>query len=128
MQFGRYRVNFKIQKWLLPVAVALLLLYTADQLLTGERGIVTWRVMKTQVENLRVENEGMQSDITRLEKRIAHLKPTLKEGEVRVKGEAATNSGKLDQDFVDELVRRDLGYLKPGEQIILVSSTQTQAE
>lgn len=115
-----WRWKVKLQKWILPLAVALLLLYTGDQLLTGERGIVTWRVMKTQVERLRAENAALKADISALEKRIALLKPQRKPGEPRPKGELAANSGKMDMDFVDELVRRDLGYIKPGEQVILV--------
>lgn len=114
-----WRLRLRLQKWLLPLAVALLLLYTGDQLLTGERGIVTWRVMKTQVEKLRAENAGLQNDILMLEKRIAHLKPQLKPGEERVKGQI-DSAGKLDMDFVDELLRRDLGYIRPGEQVILL--------
>lgn len=111
-----WRWKAKIQKWLLPLAVGLLLLYTGDQLLTGERGIVTWRVMKTQVERLRTENDKLKADIATLEKMTSHLKvPKNKDG--------TAGEGKIDADFADELVRRDLGYIKPGEQIILVSNT-----
>jgi cell division protein FtsB len=110
-----WRVQIRYQRWLLPLAVALLLAYTADQLLTGERGIVTWRVMKTQVEALRRENAGMEADIARLERETTQLKA------IRT---ADGTAGKLNADFVDELVRRDLGYIKPGEVVILVSATR----
>ncbi|MBI1308675.1 MAG: hypothetical protein GC129_02305 [Proteobacteria bacterium] len=119
-----WRVQVRVQKWLLPAAVALLLAYTADQLLTGERGIVTWRVMKTQLESLHEQNDKLKADIDRLKREIARLKP--KPG---ADGKAADlkdmNVGKLDKDFVDELVRHDLGYIMPGDQVILVNPSHT---
>lgn len=96
-----------VQVWFVPVMVGLLLLYTADQLLYGERGIVTWRVMKGQVVDLRKENETLKREIAELEARTLRMKP--KEGK-QVQ----------DNDFLDELVRRDLGYVRVGEQVILL--------
>ncbi|NBV54167.1 MAG: septum formation initiator family protein [Proteobacteria bacterium] len=96
-----------VQQWFLPVVVALLLLYTADQLFYGERGIVTWRVMKGQVLELRAENVALKQDIAELEARTLRMKP---------QGDKAVQ----DLDFLDELVRRDLGYVRVGEQVILM--------
>lgn len=107
----KWKRHIKPQKWILPSLVALLLAYTADQLLTGERGIVTWRVMKTQVEGLRSENEKLKRDISTLEKNVARLKPSQEQPKNSMLG--------IDFDYVDELLRRDLGYMKPGEQIII---------
>lgn len=113
----KWRRHIKPQRWILPALVALLLAYTADQLLTGERGIVTWRVMKTQVENLRGENDALKTGIATLEKNVARLKPAPAQPKTSTKG--------IDFDYVDELLRRDLGYIKPGERIILISPSST---
>ncbi len=86
--------------------MGLLLFYTGDQLLTGERGIVTWRVMKTQLVDLNEDVQGIKDDIERLESHIARLKGI---------------KGRPDPDFLDELVRRELGYLTIGDKVILRS-------
>lgn len=104
----------RLKPLILPGLVALLLLYTGDQLLTGERGIVTWRVMKSQLGDLQDEVHEIQSDIARLERHIARLKG--------VNLSAGKATGKADADFLDELVRSELGYVKPGEQVILRST------
>jgi len=95
----------RLKPLVLPAMVALLLLYTGDQLLTGERGIVTWRVMKGQLADLHGQVDGLKADIARLESHTARLKGMM--------------SGKPDPDFLDELVRRELGYVRPNEKIIL---------
>ena len=109
-------VTLVVGKWkqrlkplLLPGLVGLVLLYTADQLLTGERGIVTWRVMKAQLTNLEQEVSDLKHDIFRLESHIARLR-----GIKSPEGDLTPP----DKDFIDELVRRELGYLKPGEKVI----------
>lgn len=100
---GKWRQRFK--PLILPTLVALLLLYTGDQLLTGERGIVTWRVMKVQLASLHADNDGLNDDINRLQRHITRLRGVGKDGP--------------DPDFVDELVRRELGYVMPGDKILL---------
>jgi cell division protein FtsB len=98
----------------LPSLAALLLLYTADQLFTGERGIVTWRVMHSQIT-------GLNDDVTRLNAEIERLNGNID----RLKGlpQANGSRGAPDKDFIDELLRRDLGVLKTGEAVILVTPT-----
>ncbi len=95
----------RLKPLILPGLVALLLLYTGDQLLTGERGIVTWRVMKTQLASLNGDVQGLKDDIARLERHIARLR--------------GVNTGGPDPDFVDELVRRELGLVRPGDKVVL---------
>jgi cell division protein FtsB len=98
----------RLKPLILPGLVGLLLLYTGDQLLTGERGIVTWRVMKGQLVDLNGEVQGIKDDIARLESHIA-----------RLKGVGVGLKGKPDPDYVDEIVRRELGYMRGGEKVIL---------
>ena len=99
----------RLKPLVLPGLVALLLLYTGDQLLTGERGIVTWRVMKTQLTSLQGNVQDLKDDIARLERHIARLRGIHADGKL----------GAPDNDFVDELVRRELGYVRPGDEVIL---------
>lgn len=98
----------------LPALAGLLLIYTADQLFTGERGIVTWRVMHNQIDDLHQNVTELDADIARLESHINRLKGAPFENGKR---------GAPDKDFIDELLRRDLGVLKAGEAVILVSGT-----
>ena len=115
-------VTIVVGKWkqrlkplVLPGLVGLLLLYTADQLLTGERGIVTWRVIKAQITDLETQVYNLKYDIHRLENHIARLRGIKKpDGTI----------DKPDKDFIDELVRRELGYLQPGDKVILVKELQ----
>ena len=100
----------RIMRLLPPVAVVLLLAYTADQLLTGERGIVTWRLLDEQVEGIRQKNEAVKADLIRLEDRVNRLKPD--------------TNGRLDEDYVDEQIRTTLPMGKEGEDIIMLSPTQ----
>lgn len=96
----------RLKPLVLPGLMGLLLFYTSDQLLTGERGIVTWRVMKGQLVDLNEDVQGIKDDIERLEHHITRLKGI---------------KGRPDPDFLDELVRRELGYLTVGDKVILRS-------
>jgi cell division protein FtsB len=98
--------------WVLPGLVILLMLYTADQLFTGERGMVTWRVMRSQIADLHADIADLKADIVKLNGHIDRLKG--------VKQPNGTFSPP-DKDFVDELLRRDLGVLKDGEAVILLA-------
>jgi cell division protein FtsB len=99
------------RSWVLPGLVALLMIYTADQLLTGERGMLTWRVMRAQITEL-------QQDLTLLKVQIDQLNHEID----RLKGTRQPDGhyGPPDKDFVDEILRRDLGVLKDGEMVILL--------
>lgn len=103
----------RLVKLLLPLAVALLLAYTADQLLTGERGIVTWRLMHAQIRQLQEDKARLADDVNRLEREVARLKYYKRSPNDKV--------GKLDEDYVDERIRRNLPLIKVGERVIFVS-------
>lgn len=105
------RLKQRVKPLIVPALLAMLLAYTADQLLTGERGIVTWRIMQTQLAQLNADNAGLRADIARLEHDIARLKPT----------PDAKGRLHVDDDFLDELARRDLSLLKPGEAVVVTS-------
>lgn len=88
----------------LPLVVVVVLGYTVDQLLTGERGLVTWRVMKDQVAQLEATNTKLAADVAALDTTIKRIKPDAK--------------GRMDEDFLDELIRRTLPVVKPTEEVV----------
>jgi cell division protein FtsB len=90
---------------LLPALSALLLLYTIEQLLNGERGVVTWKHLTQQVQQLTLENNQLHADVAELESNTARLRPDAHKH--------------LDEDYVDELIRRHLPLVKPGERVML---------
>ena len=112
------KLQQRIKPLIIPSLLALLLLYTADQLLTGERGIVTWRIMQNQIAQLHADNTALQNDINRLEHDIARLKPT----------PDAKGRLHVDDDFLDELARRDLSLVQPGEAVIVTSPSALGTE
>lgn len=102
------RFKARLVKLLLPIFGILLLLYISDQLLRGERGVVTWRLMQEQVDDLRQVNARMKADMALLNDHVNRLKPNA--------------YGRLDEDYVDELIRRNLPMTKTGEQVILLGA------
>lgn len=103
----------RLLKLALPLAVALLLAYTADQLLTGERGIVTWRLMHAQIRQLQNDKSRLADEVNRLEREVSRLK--------YYKRQAGDKVGTMDEDYVDERIRRSLPVVKAGEKVIFVS-------
>ncbi len=88
----------------LPAFVVCVVAYAANQLFTGDRGLVTWRVMRAQVAQLRSANAQLAADVATLQSTIARLKPNAQ--------------GRLDEDYLDELIRRTLPLTKPAELIV----------
>lgn len=99
----------RVQPLLLPLGAVLVMIYTADQLLTGERGLVTWRVMREQVQQLNADVTQLEADNARLLARIGVLKLPAAQG----RAQAAR------QDLEDELIRRELGFVRSGERVII---------
>ena len=93
----------RIFQLILPGLVVLLLVYTGWQILNGERGIFTWRLVSKQVEQLRRDNAALQAEVDGVEQRVKLLRPPANE------------------DYMDELVRRSLPVGQAGEKVILVS-------
>lgn len=93
----------RLSQLIIPSVVMLVLLYTGFQLVNGERGIFTWRLVKKQVEKLELQNIQLKEEVNHLEADVQHLKKP------------------IDPDYMDELVRRHLPYGKAGDLVILVS-------
>ncbi|MFZ2587809.1 MAG: septum formation initiator family protein [Alphaproteobacteria bacterium] len=95
----------RLLQLVIPTLAVLVLIYTAFQLLNGEKGIYTWKMLNQQVAGLKVENAGLEADVARLKTQVYRLKPP------------------VDKDYMDELVRRNLPVGGAGEVVILVSAS-----
>lgn len=93
----------RLLQLILPLLVVLLLAYTANQLLNGEKGIFTWRMLRDQVAMLEGQNARLQTEVARLNEQVRRLKKP------------------VDADYLDELVRKNLPLGQKDEVIILVS-------
>lgn len=92
------------RRWLpiiVPAVLVLIFSYIALQFINGERGIFTWRMVRTQVADLNTENAALAAEVADLEAQAKRLRPP------------------ADKDYLDELTRRALPMGRPGEQIIL---------
>jgi cell division protein FtsB len=88
---------------IVPAVLVLIFSYIALQFINGERGIFTWRMVRTQVADLKTENAALAAEVADLEARAKRLRPP------------------ADKDYLDELARNALPVGEPGEQIILIS-------
>ncbi|MDD9912758.1 MAG: septum formation initiator family protein [Alphaproteobacteria bacterium] len=90
-------------RFLAPFVLVFFASYTIYQLFSGERGLFTWLDLREQVNGLKQQNRALEEQKTLLEDKTRRLSPAT-----------------LDEDFLDEQVRRNLPYLKPGDQVIFL--------
>lgn len=96
-------IRRRLVQLVIPGLAVLILVYTALQLLNGEKGIYSWRMLDEQVSRLQSENAALRADVERLNREVTRLKTP------------------VDKDYVDELIRRNLPMGKEGEVVILIS-------
>lgn len=99
------QIRRRLIQLIIPMLAMLLLVYTAYQLLNGEKGIYTWKLVSQQVASLKSDIVGLQAEVGLLQHQVARLKPP------------------MDNDFMDETVRRSLPVGAVGEIVILTSPT-----
>lgn len=92
-----------LQKTFVPAFIFLVIFYILYQMLTGDRGLVTWFSLREQVTKMTLENNALKENITRLEKKTSKL-----------------GKDNPDMDYVDELIRRNLPMGGENETLILV--------
>lgn len=105
----KIRFTPRMYRLLLPISAGLLLLYTVVQLINGERGVVTWKHLTLQVQQLRAENDQLHAQISQLEGDVVRLRPDARK--------------RLDEDYVDEEIRRHLPLVRVGEQVMFTTSS-----
>lgn len=91
-------------------AMSLTVAYFAYHAFAGEQGLGAWTDKQTQLAEKRAVLKQLQSENAALQKDIARLTP-----------------GKVDPDLVEFLARRDLGFVYPGE-LVLVDRAVKNAE
>ena len=91
-------------------AMSLTVAYFAYHAFAGDQGLGAWTDKQTQLAEKRAVLKQLQSENAALQKDIARLTP-----------------GQVDPDLVEFLARRDLGFVYPGE-LVLVDRAVKNAE
>ena len=91
-------------------AMSLTIAYFAYHAFAGEQGLGKWTDKQTELADKKAELEALEAKNAALQKDIARLTP-----------------GQIDPDLVEYLARRDLGFVYPGE-LVLVDRAVKDAE
>ena len=91
-------------------AMSLTIAYFAYHALAGEQGLGKWTDKQTELADKKADLEALEAKNAALQKDIARLTP-----------------GQIDPDLVEYLARRDLGFVYPGE-LVLVDRAVKDAE
>lgn len=91
-------------------AMSLTIAYFAYHAFAGEQGLGRWTDKQTELAEKRAILEQLETQNAALQKDIARLTP-----------------GQIDPDLVEYLARRDLGFVYPGE-LVLVDRAVTDAD
>ena len=70
-------------------------------MISGERGMMVWLKLSSQVDDLKQQNEAKRERLDSLDKKVSRLQTET-----------------LDPDFVDEQIRRNLPKAHPNERVI----------
>ena len=84
-----------------PSLLIFLLGYIHYHTFSGDRGLIVWYELSSQVEMLQAENARLEATITELETDVRRL-----------------SAKQPDRDFLDELARRQLGVVKANETVV----------
>jgi len=88
---------------LLPGAIAALILYFSYHALAGDQGLAAWN-------GLQEEETGLEAQLEKLKAERASLETSLK----RLRDQS------LDMDYVEEIARTRLSYVRPDEVLVAV--------
>jgi cell division protein FtsB len=99
---ARTRLGRVLQGLALHVIAALLIAYFAFQGYHGDYGLLAQRQFEQEVADLTLQRETLRGERAHWEQRVGLLR-----------------ADRLDPDLLDELARRDLGYAKPGDLVLL---------
>ncbi|MEM1148417.1 MAG: septum formation initiator family protein [Pseudomonadota bacterium] len=91
-------------------AMSLTIAYFAYHALAGEQGLGKWTDKQIELSEKRAVLEALNAENAALQKDIARLTP-----------------GQIDPDLVEYLARRDLGFVYPGE-LVLVDRAKSDAD
>ena len=100
------RIQTRLLNLLMPFFLFFFACYTIYQLLNGERGLFTWINLRQQIHVMETQNQVLKDRKQLLEAQAYRLHPD-----------------SLDEDYVDELIRRKLPYLKPEDMVMYVKES-----
>jgi cell division protein FtsB len=90
----------------LPALLLLAAGYFLYHAIGGERGVLAYPGYVQQREQLRAQNAALDEQKAALEAKRRLLDPRLNKDRI------------IDEDYVDELARRELGLVKPGDLVL----------
>jgi cell division protein FtsB len=88
---------------LLPGAIAALILYFSYHAIAGDQGLAAWGGLQQEEETLLAEIETLKAERTALEISLERLRDRT-----------------LDLDYVEEIARTRLSYVRPDEVLVAV--------
>lgn len=89
--------------FLLPGAIAILILYFSYHAIAGEQGLAAWGNLQQEEESLQTEIRTLKAERVSLEKSLERLRDRT-----------------LDLDYVEEIARTRLSYVRPDEVLVAV--------
>ncbi|MDC0864404.1 septum formation initiator family protein [Rickettsiaceae bacterium] len=105
------RENIFTRKVVLNAVVFLMLLYFAFHSIYGERGIVAYFKLQSELENSHKTLELLRAERLHIENKTKLLRP-----------------GSLDRDMLDEKARNVLGFSKPKEMVFKTPTNQIEKQ
>lgn len=92
-----------LKRAFLPALLLFLLGYIYYHTFSGDRGLIVWYELQSQVQELQIENAKLTAIVTNLENDVRRL-----------------SAKTPDRDFLDELARRELGLIKKNEVVAYI--------
>lgn len=89
--------------FLLPAAIGALILYFSYHALAGDQGLAAWNGLQTEEEELETRLAALESEKAALEVSLRRLRDQT-----------------LDLDYVEEIARTRLSYVRPDEVLVAV--------
>ncbi len=99
---SRTRFGRILQNLALFLGAAAIIGYFYLQTYDGNYGLVAQRVFEQEIVNLTLERDALRTSRIEWEHRLELLR-----------------SDRLDPDFLEEIARRDLGFVKPNDFVLL---------
>lgn len=103
--FGRYKIKpIEFRGVAINAALLMLIFYFTYHTINGQRGVVSMLRMEKEIADKTIILENLVQEKQRLSNKVKQLYPKT-----------------LDKDLLDELARRDLGYIGDEEKLVINS-------
>lgn len=100
-------IRRKVRGLKFPLLLLGLFVYAQYHMFSGDRGIMVWHTLKEQVAELKIENDKLANQQKKLQIEVARLK-----------------GANPDVDYLDQLIRQNMGYMRRDERVIYLPATQ----